>query len=80
MEALSDSLLVLYEVFFFLFLGGGGGLGKGVVTGFKIVTTIVAKSRGTLNTITSSKVLRSIHATSNKDLRRLDLAEIIFKL
>ena len=65
---------------FFFFWGEGGGLGKGVVTGFKIVTTIVAKSRGTLNTITSSKVLRSIHATSNKDLRRLDLAEIIFKL
>ena len=76
MEALSDSLLVLYEVFFFFW--GGGGWGKGVVTGFKIVTTIVAKSRDTLNTITSSKVLRSIHAISNKNLRRFDLAEIKF--
>ena len=33
----------------FFFWGGGG---EGAVTGFKIVTTIVAKSRGTLNTIT----------------------------
>ena len=41
MEAASGSLLVQFEGFF---LGGGGG----VVTGFKIVATIVAKSRGTL--------------------------------
>ena len=32
-----------------------GGWGRGVVTGFKIVTTIVAKSRDTLNTITIPK-------------------------
>ena len=45
MEASGDSLLVLYKVFF----SGGGG---GEVTGFEIVTTIMAKSRGTLNSIT----------------------------
>ena len=63
----------------FSFFLGGGGWGRGVVTGFKIVTTIVAKSRDTLNTITISKVLRSMHATSDKNLRRFDLVEIIFK-
>ena len=71
----------LFYMRFSFFWGGGGGWGRGVVTGFKIVTTIVAKSRDTLNTITSSKVLRSMHATSDKNLLvRFDLAEIIFKL
>ena len=46
MEASRVSLLVLYEVF------SGWGRGGGVVTGFKIAATIVAKSRDTLNTIT----------------------------
>ena len=41
MEASSGSLLVLYKVFFWR-----------VVTGFKIVAIIVAKSRDTLNTVT----------------------------
>ena len=47
MEAPSDSLLKLYEVYL-----GGGGEEEVVATGFKIVATIVAKSRATLNTIT----------------------------
>jgi len=41
METSSDLPHVLYEVIF-----------GGVVTGFKIVATIMAKSRDTLNTIT----------------------------
>ena len=40
--------MIRYFFYVWFFFGGGGG----VVTGFKIVTTIVAKSRGTLNTIT----------------------------
>ena len=56
----------LFYMRFSFFWGGWGGWGRRVVTGFKIVITIVAKSRGTLNTITSSNVLRNIHATQCK--------------
>jgi len=40
--------LLLYMKFFFFCEGGGGE----IVTGLKIVASIVGKSRGTLNTIT----------------------------
>ena len=42
-------LFYMRVFFFFFFWGGGGG---GLVTGNKIVATIVAKSGDTLNTIT----------------------------
>ena len=47
------SFFLFFYFFYFYFLreGCGGGGEGGVITGFKIVATIVGNSRGTLNTI-----------------------------